>query len=83
MTMTAEQRRMRGQMGAYKVHSMGLTNTAPATRAFLTRFEREVDPEGVLPEDERLKRAGAARSSYFRGLALKSSQARAARRKAS
>ena len=50
--------------------------TAPARKAFLDRFEREVDPEGVLPAVERARRAEHARKAYFTRLALKSAQAR-------
>jgi hypothetical protein len=66
-------------MGAFRVHAMGLTNTGPARKAFMERFEREVDPTGSLPLAERTKRAKAARSAHFKGLALKSSVARAKR----
>jgi hypothetical protein len=31
--------------------------TKPARRAFLDRFEEEVDPDGTLPPDERRRRA--------------------------
>lgn len=44
--------------------------------AFEAKFEREVDPEGVLPPDERRRRAEMARKAYFTCLALKSAQAR-------
>jgi len=44
--------------------------------AFLERFEREVDPDGALPPDERKRRAEHARKSYFLRLAAKSAQAR-------
>jgi hypothetical protein len=54
--------------------------TAPARAAFLSRFEREVDPHGQLPPEDRGKRAEAARRAYFTRLALKSSRARAARK---
>jgi hypothetical protein len=54
--------------------------TAPARRAFDARFEREVDPEGVLPPGERARRAESARKAYFTRLALKSAQARRAQR---
>jgi hypothetical protein len=50
--------------------------TAPARGSFLARFEREVDPDGVLPEDERKRRATALRRAYFARLALASSKAR-------
>ena len=39
------------------MHALGRTNTEPARRAFLARFEAEVDPEGRLPAEERAKRA--------------------------
>jgi hypothetical protein len=49
----------------------------------MDRFERQVDPDGTLPADERAKRAESARKAYFTALALRSSRARAARREAS
>ncbi len=50
--------------------------TAPARRAALERFERQVDPLGTLDAAERARRAEHARKAYFLGLALKSAQAR-------
>jgi hypothetical protein len=50
--------------------------TAPARRAMLDRFERQVDPDGVLSPAERARRAGHARKVYFTRLALRSAQAR-------
>jgi hypothetical protein len=50
--------------------------TAPARRAMLDRFERQVDPDGVLSPAERARRAGHARKAYFTRLALRSAQAR-------
>lgn len=50
--------------------------TANGRRKFLERFEREVDPEGVLAPEERARRAVNARAAYFRRLALKSARAR-------
>lgn len=55
--------------------------TATARAAFLQRFEAEVDPRGILPEPERLRRAEAARKGYFVRLALRSAVARRARAK--
>jgi hypothetical protein len=59
-------------MGAYALHAKYDSKEviAPARRAFLDRFEREVDPEGKLPEAERLRRTEYARRAYFTGLAL-------------
>lgn len=51
-------------------------HTAPARKAFMDRFEREVDPDGKLSPEERGKRAENARKAYFARLALKSKKAR-------
>jgi hypothetical protein len=53
--------------------------TAPARAAFLNRFEREADPDGVLPPDVRAKLAANLMSAHFARMALKSAQARRAR----
>jgi hypothetical protein len=42
----------------------------------LDKFERQVDPEGILPPAERAMRAEHARKAHFKRLALKSAQAR-------
>lgn len=75
-SLTPAQRSIRARIAAETVHARGLTNTRNATAAFAARFEREVDPEGVLDPAERAKRAGHARRAYMLGLALKASQAR-------
>ena len=54
--------------------------TEPARKASMGRFEREVDPEGKLPPEERAKRAENARRAYFQKLAYKSSRARQRRK---
>jgi hypothetical protein len=50
--------------------------TLAARMAFQKRFEREVDPEGVLPLEERLRRAEHAKKAYFLSLARRSAEAR-------
>lgn len=55
--------------------------TAPAQKASMDRFEKQVDPEGVLDPAERAKRAENAKSAYFIRLALLSAKARAGKRK--
>jgi len=69
-------------MAAYRLHATHdpRETTRPARAAFMARFEREVDPDGPLPEAERRRRAEAAKKAYFSGLALKSSTARRERR---
>jgi hypothetical protein len=50
--------------------------TRPARQAFLNRFEREVDPDGTLPPDERRKRAQHALRAHMLRLAKRSVSAR-------
>lgn len=69
---------LRGRLGAYRrwaKTSDRTLATEPARRAFMSRFEREVDPEGRLPAKERELRAEAARRAFFAELALKRHQA--------
>lgn len=50
--------------------------TRHGTEALLARFERQVDPEGVLEPAERERRVESAKRAYFSALALKGMQAR-------
>ena len=74
--------RLRGRIGAYSLHaqrdSRELTKNARA--AFNQRFVDEVDPDRMLTESERSRRADAARKAYFSRLALKSAQSRRQRK---
>jgi hypothetical protein len=70
------ERTLRARLAAHALHAQGKTNTGPATVAHLARFEREVDPDGLLPPAERSRRADHARKSYMSKLALKASRAR-------
>jgi hypothetical protein len=54
--------------------------TKAARAAFVSKFEREVDPDGVLPIGERLRRAEMARKAHYTRMALKSAEARRAAR---
>jgi hypothetical protein len=56
------------------------SRTAKARAAQLARFEREVDPEGVLPEAERMRRAEHAKKAYYTRLALKAASSRRIKR---
>jgi hypothetical protein len=81
--MTPEQRSLQARMAAHSLHARvadAAAHTAPARRAFLDRFEREVDPDGVLKPEERARRAEHARKAYFLKLALASAAARRRRR---
>jgi hypothetical protein len=76
MSLTPEQRTMRARIAANAKVAQGKTDTQSARDAFNAKFEREVDPDQVLPLAERAKRAEAARKAYFGRLALRSSIAR-------
>ncbi|WP_327066764.1 hypothetical protein [Kitasatospora sp. NBC_01302] len=52
------------------------SRTAKARAAQLTRFEREVDPDNQLSDEERTRRAEHAKKAYYTRLALRSAQAR-------
>jgi hypothetical protein len=77
--MDSGERILRARLGAHALHSKYDTKvlTEPARAAFMARFEREVDPDGVLPEKERLRRAEHAKKAYFTRLSLQSARARA------
>lgn len=65
--LTPEERSARARMAAHALHvgvSDEKAHTAPARAAFLARFERQVDPEGVLPPKERAPRAEHAKAAY-------------------
>jgi hypothetical protein len=77
--LTPGERKLVGQIGSNESWARTTdraARTAPARRAALDRFEREVDPNGELTPAERAKRAEFARRAYFQRLALKSAQAR-------
>ena len=48
MSSTTSDRALRARLAAHALHAQGGTNTAPARKAFLGRFERQVDPDGTL-----------------------------------
>ena len=63
----------RGRIGAHVSWSRTVdrsARTAPGRKGFLARFEREVDPDGVLPEAERVRLAEHARKAHMQKLAL-------------
>lgn len=76
------ERSLRGRIGAHRLHATHDSRrlTARAREAFLTSFEREVDPEGCLTADERRRRAAHARAAYFARLARRSAIVRAKRK---
>lgn len=79
---TPEQRALAARIAAHSKWAVTdpREGTAAARAAFLDRFEREVDPDGLLAGPERARRAEHARRAYFARLALASAKARAARK---
>jgi hypothetical protein len=76
---TSEQRSLKARIASHVSWAKTpnpAERTAPARDKFLERFEREVDPDGILPRAERARRAEHLRKAYFTRLALKSAQAR-------
>jgi hypothetical protein len=75
------ERSLRARLAAHTMHARNdaQATTAKARAAFLARFERQADPEGLLPPAERQRRAQQLRSAYFAQLALASAKARRTR----
>ncbi|WP_410814824.1 hypothetical protein [Micromonospora sp. 067-2] len=77
--LTPEQRRRRARIAAH-VSWANTTDrtarTAAGTKAFLDRFERQVDPDGTLPIELRSAMAQHARTAYMLQLAERSAAAR-------
>lgn len=48
----------------------GADGTQAARTAFMARFERQVDPDGVLHPTERLRRAESAKREHFQRMAF-------------
>lgn len=57
--------------------------TAPARAARQRSWERQADPDGVLPADELAAAVARLKTAHFRRMALASAQKRAARSKTS
>jgi hypothetical protein len=81
---SAAERTRIGKIGAHTLHSQvadPVAHTAPARRAFnVDRFEKQVDPAGVLDPAERARRAEHAKRAYMLKLAQASVKARANKR---
>jgi hypothetical protein len=82
--LTPDQRSLRARIAALALHEKvdGRAHTEPARAASPGQaafWDKKVDPDGVLPEPERARRAAIAKRRYFSTLALKSARARALR----
>lgn len=80
--MTPEERKHRARLGAHTSWA-NTTNpsarTAPAREAALGRFEKEVDPDGVLLPEERARRAKHAKAAFYARIQMLSAKKRAER----
>ncbi len=81
MPITPDQAVLYGRIGAHVAHARhgGKQMTAAARKGFLARFEREVDPDGTLPPEERTRRAEHALRAHMARLAAKSAAKRSRR----
>jgi hypothetical protein len=82
--LTPEERSLRARLAAHTLHAKRnpKETTAPARKAFATKFEREVDPDNQLDPVERLRRAEQARSAHYARMALSSAKARREKKEA-
>jgi hypothetical protein len=77
--MTPEQRAFRARLAAHARWAKEEDRAAafaPARRALLDRFEREVDPHGELSPQELARRVEHARKAYMYRLTLRSARVR-------
>ena len=77
--LSPEQRRRRARIAAHASWANTpdrAARTAAGTAGFLRRFERQVDPDGVLPVEQRLAMARHARTAYMLQLAERSAARR-------
>jgi hypothetical protein len=78
-SLSPAERTLRARLAAHTLHAKGGTTTTAARAAFASKFDREVDPDGLLDPTERARRADHARKGYMSKLALKSSRSRSRR----
>lgn len=81
--MSAVSPSLRGKLGASVAHQRhnGSDITANSRKAQWERWLNVVDPDRMLPERERVKRARNARREYMLRLAIKSLEVRRERQK--
>lgn len=80
----ADERTLIAQIAAYERLGQvgGSANTEAARAALWKKYLDQVDPDGVLPEKERERRATHLRKADLARLALKAAQAKRAQREA-
>jgi hypothetical protein len=83
--MSDAERTLRARVAAYALHAQRDSRdlTANARSAAWQRFVTAVDPDGTLPEPERIRRAESLRRSHLLRAALASAKARRTKTNAS
>lgn len=77
-----EIRRLQTRAAAHKSWAKTTDRSARAragNRALMARFERDVDPQGILPPADRAKMADSLMRAHFTNLALRKARAKRAR----
>ena len=79
--MTPGERTLCARAAAYEMHAKHGSQKAAikGQAALLAKFERQVDPEGLLTPEERRRRAMHARRAHMARLALASARSRRAK----
>lgn len=80
--LTPEQRALRSRIAgnaSWANTSDRSARTAPARDAFMDRFRREVDPDGVLDPTDRERRAESAKKAHYARMAFQSAKTRRAK----
>ncbi len=75
-SMSPAERSLRARIAAHAMHARRdpAETTAKVRAAFLNKFERQADPEGQLPPEERQRRAEHLRRAHFARLAKASAK---------
>jgi hypothetical protein len=84
VSLTPEQLQQRGRIAALVRAARDPDPSAHGRNGqvgLLRRFEREIDPDGVMDPAERARRADQARRAHMLRLALRSSRVRQARKR--
>lgn len=76
--LSESERKLRARAGGYALHAKydSRVVSLPGRAAAFQKFVTEVDPDGLLPEAERLRRAKSAEKAHLARIALKREQAR-------
>jgi hypothetical protein len=84
MVLSPSERTIRARLAAHEQHSRYSPHetTAAGQTAFRARFEKQVDPDGVLPVEERARRAQSALRAHMTRLAFYSARNRRMRKEA-